>query len=58
MQKQKQGKREKYMIQIGPLLLKALDEQISKIKDLTYDSVKPSYYEAGEVLAKKILGLV
>jgi hypothetical protein len=55
-QKQK-TKREEFVIRIGPLLKKALEEQGQKIKEHTYNVCEPSYYDSGEVLAKKILGL-
>jgi hypothetical protein len=57
-QKQKPNKREQYIVQIGPLLKKCLDDQLKSIKDVTYGSVKSSYYEAGEILAKKVLGMI
>lgn len=57
VQKQR-GKRKEYMVQIGELLMQVLEEQREKIREVTYDSVKPSYYEAGEILAKKVLKMV
>jgi hypothetical protein len=56
MQKQKLGKREVFVIQIGPLLKKVLDEQKESIKEVTYNVSKPSYYDAGEIIAKKFNG--
>ena len=56
-QKQKSKTREEYIIQIGPLLMKVLKNQMESIKDVTYDCVNPSFYEAGEVVAKKVLGI-
>mgnify|MGYP001271582046 CR=1 FL=1 len=50
--------KESYIIKIGPLMRKALDEQIAKIKEYTYDTANISYYTAGEIIAKKYLGLV
>ena len=56
VQKQKSNTREEYIVQIGPLLMKALQKQIESIREATYYSVKPSNYEAGEIIAKKFLG--
>lgn len=38
---------------IGPLLRQVLDKQKELIKEATYDCVKTSDVEAGEVIAKK-----
>ena len=53
-------KREEYSVRIGPLLKKALDKQKENIKKVTYDCVESSDYDAGEIIAKKIIqkGLV
>lgn len=59
VQKQREkNKKETYTIQVGPLLMKALEEQKKGIAKVTYDSCKPSFYEAGEIVAKKFLGIV
>lgn len=57
VQKQKDKKREEYKVRIGPLLKEVLDKQMQSIKEVTYDVCKTSYYEAGEIVAKKVLGL-
>ncbi len=55
MPEEKQNNRkEEHTIRIGPLLKKILDEQMESIKDATYDVCDTSYWEAGEVIAKKI----
>lgn len=51
-------KREEYNIKVGPLLIKVLQEQMNGIRKVTYNVRNPSYYEAGEIVAKKILGLI
>ena len=48
-------KRKEFVVKIGPLLKDLFEKQKVKIKDVTYDCVNPSDYEAGEVIAKKII---
>lgn len=48
-------KRKEFITRIGPLLKDILDKQKVKIKDATYECVEPSDYEAGEIIAKKVL---
>lgn len=57
VQKQRSKKRVEHYTAIGPLLKQVLDEQKSKVNEVTYDSINISDYEAGEIIAKKILGL-
>lgn len=47
-------KREVYVIKVGPLLKKILDKQLSSIREATYGVCNSSYWEAGEIIAKKI----
>ena len=47
--------REVYVIKIGTKLRKVLNLQKERIKELTYDIVNASDYEAGEIIADKIL---
>lgn len=49
-------KRKEFLVKIGPKLREVLDDQKRKIEDVTYNCVKPSDYEAGEIVAKKING--
>ena len=58
MQKQKPGKREEYIVQIGPKLMAIINEQMESIKEVTYGCTKPSIYSAGEIIAKKLRGEV
>ncbi len=44
-----------FTIRVGPRLREVLDQQKKQIKEATYDCVKPSDWEAGEIIAKKIL---
>lgn len=48
------NKKESFVVKIGPILKEILDRQIQKIKKVTYDCVDSSYYEAGEIIGKKI----
>lgn len=52
----KKRKREVHVIKIGPLLKKVLDEQIESIREATYHVCDSSYWEAGEIIAKKVSG--
>lgn len=51
-------KRQEFTIRIGPLLKEILNKQLENIKEATYDVCGSSYWEAGEILAKKIKGNV
>ncbi len=46
--------KEEFRVRIGPLLKKVLDKQLSQIKNATYDVCDASYWEAGEIIAKKV----
>ncbi len=54
MPKTKENKKEEYTIRIGPLLKEVLEKQIELIKKATYDVCGSSYWEAGEIIAKKV----
>lgn len=58
VQKQKEGKRKKYVVEIGPQLMSLLELQLQNIRAVTYGVARSSYYEAGEILAKKFNGEV
>ena len=45
----------RYSVLIGEELKTILDKQIENIKKATYNVVKGSYYEAGEIIAKKLI---
>jgi len=47
-----------FTVRIGEKLRRVLDEQKKKIEKATYNCVRPSDLEAGEIVAKKILGEV
>lgn len=53
--KAQSDKREQYKTTIGPLLKRALDKQKENVKKVAYDVVKASDWEAGEIIAKKVL---
>ncbi len=48
-------KKKEHYIRIGPLLKDVLDKQKANVKKETYDVCKSSEWEAGEILAKKIM---
>ena len=54
-EKKKEKSRELFVIRIGVLLRKVLDEQKKQIKEATYGVCESSDYEAGEIIAKKFL---
>ena len=45
---------DKKVIQIGEELLKVFEKLKAKVKQSTWGIVNPSYYELGEILARKI----
>ncbi len=47
--------KKEYYVRIGPLLKDVLDKQKQNVKRETYDVCKSSEWEAGEILAKKIV---
>lgn len=51
---QKKAKRQKFIVRIGPELKKVLDEQLKSIREVTYGISDSSYWEAGEIIAKKM----
>ena len=53
--KEGKTKRKEFVVKIGVLLREVLDIQKKQIKEATYDCVNPSDYEAGEIVAKKVL---
>lgn len=55
MVNKKQIQKKFYKIGIGPLLLECLDAQKQSIKEESYGVISSSYYDAGEILAKKII---
>ena len=44
-----------FTVRIGPKLRKVLDDQKERIKEVTMDSITASDYEAGEIIAKKVI---
>ena len=48
-------KREEITILVGPLLKKILDKQKEIVKETTWDCISPSYYDVGEIVAKKLM---
>ena len=48
-------KNNRFRPEIGPKLKEILEKQRQNVKRVTYGNVTPSYAEAGEILADKIL---
>lgn len=46
---------EDFTVRIGPILKSVLEKQKQNIKQETYDICKSSEWEAGEIIAKKVL---
>jgi len=55
MEEENKDKREEFVTKIGPLLKQAFERQKKIVKDTTWDCVKPSDYEVGEIIAKKVI---
>lgn len=55
MDKKKRTKREEFTTKIGPLMKSLLQKQKEKVKYIAYDVVIASDWEAGEILAKKVI---
>lgn len=51
-------KRIEYTIRIGPELMAVINDQMKKIKNVTYGVVRDSPWDAGEIIAKKYTGKV
>ena len=49
----KEETREQHKVSIGPLMKKVLDNQRENIKEVTKGVCDASYWEAGEIIAKK-----
>lgn len=48
-------KREEFVNKFGPILRKVLDKQKSNVQEITFGCIIPSDYEAGEMIAQKII---
>ena len=44
-----------FSVTIGPLLKDILEKQKRKVSEATYECVRPSDYEVGEIIAKKVI---
>lgn len=55
MENNEENKREEHTILIGSLLKSVLDKQKEIVNETTWGCINPSYYEAGEIIAKKII---
>lgn len=51
-------KAQEFTVRIGPKLREVLNQQKDNISEVTYACVNPSDLEAGEIIAKKVLGEV
>lgn len=54
-EKNEKKKRDEFTIKIGPLLKKILEQQKENIVKAGFGCLKPSEYDAGEIIAKKIM---
>jgi len=55
-EKEKNDKRKEFVVQIGPLLKNVLEKQKQNVAKIEYlDALNLSFYEAGEIIAKKIM---
>lgn len=48
-------KREQFVCRIGPLMRNILDKQKENISNQTYDVCDSGDWEAGEIIAKKVM---
>lgn len=48
------GTKESFVVKLGPLMKKLLDKQVESVKKATYNTCDVSYWDAGEILAKKL----
>ena len=55
MVNKKEITRENHNVLIGPLLKEVLDKQKESISSVTMGVCDPSYWDAGEIIAKKLL---
>jgi len=55
MEEENNKKKEGHHTRIGPLLTKVFEKQKEIVNETTWDCMKPSDYEVGEILAKKII---
>ena len=54
MVNKKEITKENHNVLIGPLMKKAMDKQKESIIEVTMGVCDPSYWDAGEILAKKL----
>ena len=54
MPNSKKKRKKEYVIRIGPMLKKVLNQQKARIKEAAYDIVEASDWEAGEIIAMKV----
>jgi len=50
-----EGSKTSFVIRVGKKMREVLDLQKKQIEEATYSVVEPSDYEAGEIVAKKLL---
>ena len=55
MVNKKDEQREQHRISVGPLMKKILDIQRENVKEVTKDVCDTSNWEAGEIIAKKVI---
>ena len=55
MVNKKEEQREQHRISVGPIMKKVLDIQRKNVMEVTREVCDTSYWEAGEIIAKKVL---